>query len=219
MVNARANRAIRIQKRQATRPFILRLQSLSLRFSPQYSEITPLIPTTHRPGLLLPSTASHLSLATIPTMDAASASTRPQALASITRATDSSIEQQFRFLDLPAELRICVYDCLVLVGKVFFTPDAYAVASEKRFKDWRSYRVPSLQILRVCKQVHGEAEELYLSKNLFVLPDFCNLREPIVRDWQDTVDNMLPPDGHCSLRMPHVCSRISAFRSTQAREI
>jgi len=87
-------------------------------------------------------------------------------------------EQSFRFLDLPVELRLSVYGHLVLVGKVFYTPDAYSVATKKRFKNWKLYHAPSLQVLRVCKQVHAEAEQLYLSKNLFVLPDFCYLREP-----------------------------------------
>jgi hypothetical protein len=107
----------------------------------------------------------------------------------MSRATNSSIEQPSRFLELPVELRIYVYEYLVLVGKVFFKPDDYTVANEKRFEDWKSYRVPSLQILRVCKKVHAEAEELYLSKNLFVLPDFFNTEEPFVRPQQAPVNN------------------------------
>jgi hypothetical protein len=58
-------------------------------------------------------------------------------------------------------------------------PEDYAVANERRFKDRKAYRTPSLGILRVCKQVHDEAEEVYLGKNLFVLPDFYSLREPM----------------------------------------
>jgi len=84
-------------------------------------------------------------------------------------------------MDLPTELRVMVYEELVVVGKVFYTPDAYAVANEKRFKHWTSYRAPSLAILRVSKQVHNEAEEVYLGKNLFVLPDQCTTREPFLQ--------------------------------------
>ncbi|KAI4622632.1 uncharacterized protein J4E87_006199 [Alternaria ethzedia] len=73
-----------------------------------------------------------------------------------------------------------VYEELVIVGKVFYTPDAYAAENEERFKDWESYRVPSLGILRTCKQVHGEAEEVYLANNLFVLPDESTKRQPFV---------------------------------------
>jgi hypothetical protein len=122
-------------------------------------------------------------------MDAGSAPTSLGTLTPISRKTDSSIEQPFRFLDLPVELRIYVYEYLVLVGKVFYTPDDYTVANEKRFEDWKSYHVPSLQILRVCKRVHAEAEELYLSKNLFVLPDFFNNEEPFVRPQQAPMNN------------------------------
>ena len=87
----------------------------------------------------------------------------------------------FRFLDLPVELRVMVYKELVIVGKIFYTPDAYAVQNEKRFEDWKSYRTPELAILRTCKQVHDEAEEVYLGKNLFVLPDQCTSRQPLAR--------------------------------------
>jgi hypothetical protein len=95
----------------------------------------------------------------------------------------------FRFLDLPVELRCQVYEHFVVVGKVFYTPDDYAVMTEKRFNDWESYKAPHLQILRVCKEIHNEAEDVYLSKNLFVLPDFFAYHAPF-----KTAN--LEPQGH-----------------------
>jgi hypothetical protein len=85
-------------------------------------------------------------------------------------ATRTPAETPFRFLDLPAELRVQIYEYLVVVGKVFFTPDWYDVQEGKiRFKDWTKYPIPSLQLLRACKQIHEEAEEVYFGKNLFGL--------------------------------------------------
>ena len=73
-------------------------------------------------------------------------------------------------MDLPAELRLQIYGHLVIVGKVFHKPDDDSVLSNPRLKDFRAYRKPDLSILRVSKAVHKEAEEVYLSQNLFVLP-------------------------------------------------
>jgi hypothetical protein len=41
---------------------------------------------------------------------------------------------------------------------------------------------PSLQVLRVCKQFHQEAEPIYLAKNLFVLPASPALRSPLQKE-------------------------------------
>ncbi|KAJ4366221.1 hypothetical protein N0V83_007857 [Neocucurbitaria cava] len=76
----------------------------------------------------------------------------------------------FRFLDLPPEIRNMIYEQFVVVGKVFYTPEEYDIENGLRCRDHQSFQKPELQLLRVCKQIHDEAESLYLSKNLFVLP-------------------------------------------------
>ncbi|KAF9700876.1 hypothetical protein EKO04_001160 [Ascochyta lentis] len=83
-----------------------------------------------------------------------------------------------RFLELPAELRLQIYEELVVVGKVFYTPGYKSLKSYVRFKDYSNYTKPSLAILRVCKTTHKEAEDVYLSKNLFVLPPNFSLSQP-----------------------------------------
>ncbi|KAH7394472.1 hypothetical protein BKA66DRAFT_438817 [Pyrenochaeta sp. MPI-SDFR-AT-0127] len=76
----------------------------------------------------------------------------------------------FRFLHLPLEVRNMVYERLVVVGKVFYSPDHYDITNGQRCHDYKRFRKPELQLLRVCSQFHVEAESLYHAKNLFVLP-------------------------------------------------
>lgn len=46
----------------------------------------------------------------------------------------------FRFMDLPPELRLEVYRLLVVVGKVFYTPDWYDLDGSVRFEDYATTR-------------------------------------------------------------------------------
>ncbi|KAF1955341.1 hypothetical protein CC80DRAFT_92288 [Byssothecium circinans] len=88
------------------------------------------------------------------------------------------IVASFGFLDLPPDIRCLIYEELLSVGKVFFLDTDSEQCNSVRYKDKRYYGKPYLSILRVCKQTHQEAEPIYLSKNLFVLPLHWHLHDP-----------------------------------------
>jgi hypothetical protein len=73
-------------------------------------------------------------------------------------------------MDLPPELRVQVYAELVVVGRVYYTPSRIERKGSHRFDGYRPWHRPSLSILRVSKSVHDESEEVYLGRNIFVLP-------------------------------------------------
>jgi hypothetical protein len=86
----------------------------------------------------------------------------------------------FRFLDLPAEIRVMIYEDVLVIGKVFYSPDEHDKKCGRRCERQYCFRKPELQLLRVCKQIHSEAEPLYLSKNLFVLPIDWHEHHPVM---------------------------------------
>lgn len=96
-------------------------------------------------------------------------------------------QQAFQLLDLPAELRILIYEHLVVVGRVFFMPDAFSRTQNASCEVYSQYSKPDLSILRVSRQIHGEAEPVYLTVNLFVLPSsfvfYSPFRNPLTHDF------------------------------------
>jgi hypothetical protein len=99
-------------------------------------------------------------------------------------ASSTDSPSHFRFLDLPPEIRNMIYKEILVVGKIFYPElDPY----DNRLHYDFDYKKPQFALLRVCKQIHSEAEPLYLGMNLFVLPNkfkdcrpFCEIgRDPV----------------------------------------
>ena len=95
------------------------------------------------------------------------------------------------FLDLPPELRIRIYEEVLVVGKIFLRDhNRYTHYNDPpREMDMRYHRKPCLNILRVSKLVHEEAEQVYLSKNLFVLPVGWITHRPFTGAFGTSLDN------------------------------
>lgn len=87
----------------------------------------------------------------------------------------------FRFLDSPHELRIQIYEYLVVVGKIFYSPGDIEIREGRHFHAWKQYRIPELSLLRVCKQLQKEAEYVYHTQNMFILLPYFKCRPPLMR--------------------------------------
>ena len=68
------------------------------------------------------------------------------------------------------EVRFLIYEEVLVVGRVFYTPTEEEADNSGRMANHTLFRKPELQLLRVCQQIHDEAEPIYLKNNLFVLP-------------------------------------------------
>lgn len=113
------------------------------------------------------------------TAAASAAASAVAAISDLNALTDASLQKEpspeleetpFPFMDLPSELRCEVYKYLLVVGKVFFTKLDPNIHHKARYKDHQAYRKPDLAILRVSKEVCAEAEDIYFTYNMFVLP-------------------------------------------------
>jgi hypothetical protein len=69
-----------------------------------------------------------------------------------------------------------IYKEVLFVDKVHYAHEEHPNAGRHYYD--RGYRKPQLSLLKVCKQVHAEAEPLYLSMNVFELPDNFTEYEP-----------------------------------------
>lgn len=97
--------------------------------------------------------------------------------------------QTSRFLTLPLEVRLLVYDQLFRSTRLRFgtrqnqTDFSSVLGSEDAWRRFRSYRwrpAPhSLALLRVCSQTHLEAKSLWLSRVLFFFDDYDALQRKI----------------------------------------
>lgn len=79
-------------------------------------------------------------------------------------------EQPFRFLDLPGELRNCVYHHALVSPKTFTVRILFAQTDSQT----------DTALLRVNKQIHDEALAIFYSGNTFCFPQHLFIGNPIM---------------------------------------
>lgn len=104
----------------------------------------------------------------------------PKTETAIEAQNGQSADPTCRLLRLPVELRCLIYEHVLVVGKVFFRNSVkpQCIRDDPARNDQQYYEKPTLALLRVCKTIHEEAEPIYLSYNLFVLPLRWQLQTP-----------------------------------------
>lgn len=86
--------------------------------------------------------------------------------------TTNKSEQQFRLLDLPAELRIQIYDLLLVSRFKSQKHSTLAVGQKNVLLDMNpdpEYRTMEPSILQTCKQIYREAVPILYSQNVFYI--------------------------------------------------
>ena len=71
------------------------------------------------------------------------------------------------------------------MGRIFYSPNTSCgklLRERGRFSNYSLYRKHHLSILRASKQIHDEAEHVYLTSNMFVLPPFWSYAQPLRPD-------------------------------------
>ena len=77
------------------------------------------------------------------------------------------LKKTFRFLDLPLEIRIIVYEQVLVIGNIYIKQQA---AFDEQYSGSYRYQRPETQLLRVNRQIKSECDPIFYGRNNFVLP-------------------------------------------------